>query len=488
MNKLCVLGVLGVLATAALGGCVSLAPSYQRPASPVAAHWRNGVAGDGSAKAVADIAWQDLFQDGRLRQVIALALDHNRDLRMALLDIERARAEYRIQQGELFPAVTAGAAAIAARTPAALSSSDRAVVRHEYTASVGFSSYELDLFGRVRSLRNEALESYFATAETQRSARLSLVAEVAGDWLTLGADFRHLALARQTLASQRETLKLTEYEHEQGIVSSLDLAQLQSSVESARADVAGYTAQFEQDLNALELVAGAPVPDSLLPHSDEQAPIALAALPAGLDSSVLLLRPDVMAAEHMLRAANADIGAARAALFPTLSLTASTGRGSDELSSLFGGDNRSWSFAPNLSVPIFNAGSLRAGLKESKVRYEIEVARYERTIQVAFGEVADALAVRATLQERLAAQQALVVATAHAYELAEARYRSGVDSYLDALVSQRALYSAQRDLITLEVVEQANRVTLYKVLGGGADAQAAVVAADLGPGATAANP
>lgn len=472
-----------VVAVSALCGCVSMAPSYRRPALPVAEHWRNGMAGHAGREAISDIAWQALFQDERLRQVIALTLGHNRDLRIALLDIEMARAEYRIRRTGFFPAVIAGVDSSAARTSAALSSSGDAAVRHEYNATVGFSSYELDLFGRVRSLEDAALESYLATAETQRSARLSLVAEVAGDWLALAADFRRLALAQQTLASQRETLRLTEYARRQGMVSSLDLAQVQSSVESARADVAGDTAQLEQDRNALELVVGAAVPDALLPRDIEQAPVALAEVPEALNSSVLLLRPDVMAAEHRLRAANADIGAARAAFFPVLSLTASAGRGSDALSTLFDGENRSWSFAPSLSVPIFNAGGLRAGLKEAKVSYEIALARYEKTIQIAFGEVADVLAVRMMLQERLAAQQALVAATTHAYQLAEARYRSGVDSYLDSLVLQRSLYGAQRDLITLELVEQANRVTLYKVLGGGGDAQAdAVPLSDFGRG------
>ncbi|MFT4046298.1 MAG: efflux transporter outer membrane subunit [Solimonas sp.] len=460
-----------VAAAIFLSGCVSLAPTYQRPPSPVAAQWRDGAAGGSGDRAVADIGWQELFRDARLRQVITLSLDHNRDLRLALLDIERASAEYRIERADGFPAIDADVGASASHTPAALTSSGRVKVSHAYTATVGFSSYELDLFGRFRSLRDAALETFFAAAETQRSTRLSLVAEVAGNWLTLAADRRRLALAQQTLTSQRETLRLTESQYAQGLVSALNLAQVQISVESARAEAARYTAQIEQDQNALELVVGTSVPVLLLPATIEPEPVVLASPPAGLDSSVLLQRPDVMAAEHALRAANADIGAARAAFFPALSLTASAGRGSDALSNLLGGESRSWSFAPSISVPIFNAGALRAGLKKSQVERDAAVVRYEKTIQTAFSEVADALAVRETLQEQLAAQQALVAAASRAYTLADARYRSGVDSYLDALDAQRSLYAAQQNLITLELTEQRSRVTLYKVLGGGAGAQ-----------------
>ncbi len=452
-----------------LGACSSMAPVYRRPDQPIAEHWRDGDAdATGGDRAIANLAWQELLRDERLRQVVALAIGNNRDLRMALLNIEKARARYRIQGAELFPSVEAEIAASAARGPASLNSDGRATVRREYTTSVGFASYELDLFGRVRSLKNEAKEAFLAMTYAQRSTRLSLIAEVTGTWLTLAADFRHLALAQKTLESQRETLKLTEYQRRQGTVSGLDLAHVQTSVASARADVAAYTAQLKQDVNALELMVGAPVPDSLLPDSMQDAPVVLAALPLDLDSLVLLARPDVMAAEHTLKAANANIGAARAAFFPNISLTAAAGRGSDALSSLFGGDNRSWSFAPTLSVPIFNAGRLRAEFKVSKVERDIAVAGYEKTIQIAFREVADALAVRTTLQERLSAQQALVAAAARSYELADARYRSGIDSYLDALVSLRSLYGAQQDLIALELAEQNNRVTLYKVLGGDA--------------------
>lgn len=456
-----------------LAGCVSMAPRYERPEAPVTAQWRDAAAAQRdqgtavTAQPVAEIDWQDFFQDERQREVIALALENNRDLRIALLNIEKSRAQYRIRRAELLPSVSVSGGQNASRTPASLSATGESPVNRQYSAEVGFSNYELDLFGRIRSLKNEALETHLATIETQRSTQLSLIAEVAGDWLMLAADRQLLALARQTLESQRKTLELTEHQHTQGVVSGLDLAQVRTSVESARADVARYTAQVEQDRNALELVVGASVPEALLPAEAEDAPVALAQIPADLDSSVLLQRPDVLSAEHALKAANADIGAARAAFFPTISLTASTGRSSNQLSNLFDGDNRSWSFMPDISLPIFNAGNLRASLKMSKVERDIAVAEYEKAIQAAFHEVADALTVRANLQEQLDAQQALVEATSRSYTLADARYRNGVDSYLDALDAQRSMYTARQSLISLKLTEQSNRVTLYKVLGGG---------------------
>lgn len=491
--------VATVAATAAalmLGGCVSLAPRYERPAAPVATGWGGAGAAASAAsaanadsRAIADIDWREVFQDPRLQQVIALALEQNRDLRMAMLNIDKARAQYRIEGAALYPSVSAGGGYSAARTPGSVGSTANgsAAISRQVSAEVGVTSWELDLFGRVRSLKDEALENWLAIAETQRSTRLALVAEVASDWLTLGADRQRLALAQQTLASQQQTLKLTEYQHSQGIASGLDLAQVQTSVESARVDVGTYQAQVAQDRNALELVVGAAVPDAMLPDDTPDTPVALAPIPAGLASTVLLRRPDVLSAEHSLKAANADIGAARAAFFPTVTLTAAAGQGSSQLSGLFSGANFAWSFAPSISVPIFNAGSLGASLDAAKIQREITVAQYEKTIQTAFREVADALAVRATVQQRLVAQQALVEATSRSYALAAARYRSGADSYLNALDAQRSLYGAQQNLIGLELAERSNRVTLFKVLGGGADASTGVSEAGSQQGNTAAS-
>jgi outer membrane protein, multidrug efflux system len=481
VNPVSLTGTALALACAGLlAGCASMAPSYARPDAPVPATFADGGADSGADNAdVATLDWRQVFLDPRLQQVIAQALDNNRDLRVAVLNIDKARAQYRIQRADLFPSVDLSGSQSASRSSASTSSSARSEVARTYAADVGVSSWELDLFGRIRSLKHEALETYLATAQTQRSTRMSLVAEVAADWLSVAADQQRLALAQQTLASQRQTLRLTELQHQQGIVSGLDLAQVQTSVESARADVASYTTQLATSRNALDLVVGAPVAADALPQASAlESGVALAPLPAPLESRVLLQRPDVLYAEHTLKSANADIGAARAAFFPTISLTAATGRSSTALSSLFDAGNRTWSFVPSISVPIFRAGALKAELDEAKITRDVTVAEYEQAIQTAFSEVADALATRAQLDERMDAQRALVDVTQRSYTLADARYRNGVDSYLDALDAQRSLYSAQQDLITLRLTEASNRVTLYKVLGGGADAQSGTPVAD----------
>lgn len=448
---------------AVLSGCVSMAPTYERPDAPVPAQFRDAAAQAGNAGPVAALQWQQVFLDQRLQQVIAQALDNNRDLRVALLNIEKARAQYRIQRAELMPGVDGGASQTSQR-----GSGGNPQVTRSADLDVGLSSWELDLFGRIRSLKDEALENWLATSETQRSTRLSLIAEVVNDWLTVSAYQQQLLLAEQTLESQRQTLLLTERRHASGTVSGVDLASVQATVEQARADVARFRSTLAQARNALELVVGAPVADALLPGAGPQtAAVLLAPLPAGLDSQVLLERPDVLAAEHSLMAANANIGAARAAFFPSITLTGSVGRASDSLDNLFSGGTRSWSFIPSITVPIFQGGALKASLDVSKISAHVAVAEYEKAIQTAFAEVADALAVRTHVDERLDAQQAYVTATGRSHALAEARYRSGVASYLEALEAQRALYAARQDLITLQLEEAGNRVTLYRVLGGG---------------------
>jgi multidrug efflux system outer membrane protein len=387
------------------------------------------------------------------------------------LNIEQARAQYQIQRADLFPTVAASGEAVHQRTPADLSQAGRAVTSHTYSAGIGFSSYELDLFGRVRNLNEQALQQFFATEEARRSTQISLVAEVANVYLTATADGELLRLARDTLASQESSYKLAQRSHELGVASALDLRQAQTSVEVARADVARYTRALAQDLNALALLVGAPLPSDVRPGGvqpeDLQWIDRLAELPAGLPSEVLQRRPDVLQAERQLQAANATIGAARAAFFPRISLTASAGVASSSLSDLFQGSARTWSFVPQVSLPIFDAGRNRANLEVSKTQRDIALAQYELAIQSAFREVVDALAARGTFDEQLAAQQALVDATGETYRLSQARYRSGVDSYLAVLDAQRSLYAAQQSLITLRLSRSANLVTLYKVLGGG---------------------
>ncbi|HEJ1057356.1 TPA: efflux transporter outer membrane subunit [Pseudomonas putida] len=448
-----------LLLALALTGCVNLAPDYQRPAAPVAQQWPS----DSSAGTTsADISWKSLFTDARLRDTVALALTNNRDLRVAALNVEYQRAQYRIQRAELFPAVSATADGTRQRSVTNGSSA----VSSQYSVGLGVSSYELDLFGRLGNLKDAALEQYLSLEQTRRSTQLSLVAEVATAWMTLAADQQLLKLANDTYASQQKTYTLVQQSHGLGGESGVSLAQARSTVESARADAANYASQVEQDRNALELLVGQRLSDALLPGDQPFDTTLLVSVPQGLPSSLLQRRPDVLAAEHTLKAANADIGAARAAFFPSITLTASGGSASSELSGLFKGGSGAWSFAPSINLPIFNAGSNRASLDAAKVNSEIEVATYEKTIQTAFSEVADALSVRGHINERLDAQRSLTDATDTAYQLSLALYKQGSESFLDVLDAQRSLYSAQQSLINLKLTEQTNRVTLYKTLGG----------------------
>ncbi|KTF40426.1 efflux transporter outer membrane subunit [Xanthomonas translucens] len=470
--------LLALACCTALAAC-SMAPHYARPAAPVPLRFDTA----GSATPAADAAlalpdWREVFLDPRLRQVIALGLDNNRDLRMAMLAIDKARAQYRIQRAALAPALDATASSSRQRTSASASASGQAQIDSSDTVQVGISSWELDLFGRVRSLKDEALETWLASAETQRSVRLSLIGQIADAWLAVGADQQSLALAQQTLDSQEQTLRRSRAQHDNGIGSGLDLAQIQSSVEAARVAVARAATQLAQARDALQLVVGAPVDAALLAGTDAfDGSVALAPVPAQLDAAVLLQRPDVLAAEHALKAANADIGAARAAFFPTVSLTASSGRSSDALSTLFAAGSRTWAFVPSIALPIFHAGALKASLDVSRIGKNIAVAQYEKAIQSAFSDVADALAQRDHLDAQLSAQRALVEAVRRSHTLAEARYRAGVDGYLQVLDAQRSLYAAQQDLIALRLQDDSNRVALYTVLGGGADARATAPAA-----------
>ena len=455
-----------VLSAALIASGCSLMPVYERPALPVPPTYP--AAQDGApAQTAADIDWRDFYADARLRRTIELALDNNRDLRVAVLNIESARATYRIQRAELFPAVDASGGGNAQRTPAALGQTGSATISHQYTAGVGIAGYEIDLFGRVRSLTEQALHSYFATESARYGVQISLVAEVANAWLTLAADRERLALAESTLASRNESLALTQRRADLGAASLLAVSQAQSLVDGARSEVASYRAQVMQDRNALALLAGTPVPDDLLPERLSDSLNALPELPAGVPSQLLERRPDVRQAESQLEAANANIGAARAAFFPRITLTAQAGSASASLGDLFGAGSGAWSFAPTITLPIFNAGALDANLKGAEVGRDIQVAQYEKAIQSAFREVADALAVRSEVGNRLDAQASLVQASSQSLQLSQARFDKGVDSYLEVLDSQRSLYVAQQALIGTRLDRLANSVTLYKALGGG---------------------
>lgn len=461
-------GLTALAAALLLSGCVNLAPRYERLAAPVPEHYPDAPADAGSNGAAnADVGWRTFFADAKLRGLIELALDNNRDLRVAVLNIAQARAQYRIQDAATLPTLSANGSGTATRTPASLSATGEALTSHQYSATLGVSAYELDLFGRVRNLSAQALEQYLSTEEARRSTQISLVAEVATAYLTWAADLERLALARETLRSQSDTYTLTQRSFELGSASALTLRQVQTSVDSARVDVARYTGQIAQDRNALALLLGAPVPGELAPGALGDSLNALPELPAGLPSELMLRRPDLLQSEHKLKAATANIGAARAAFYPRISLTASAGSGSADLSGLFKGGSGSWTFLPQISLPIFDGGSNRASLDSAIAGRDIALAQYEQAIQSAFREVADALAQREALSGQLQAQQSLVEASGDALKLSDARFARGVDSYLDVLDAQRSWYGAQQTLIGMRLSRLTNGVTLYKALGGG---------------------
>ncbi len=463
MNRFTWISLACAAASAVLGGC-SLMPTYERPALPVPAAYPLAASAPANA---ADIGWREFFADDRLRQVVALALAHNRDLRVAALNIEKARAQYGVQNADRYLSVSATGSQSASRTADTLRLPGSPEISRQYSASVGVSAYEVDLFGRVGSLNAQALEQFLATEEARRSTHISLVAEVANAYLTLGADQERLALAQSTLTSQSESYRLHQRSFEVGVMSALAVRQAQTSVDTARVDVARYTAQVAQDRNALMLLVGSAVPAELLPANLADSLNALPDLPSGLPSTLLQRRPDILQAEHQLKAANANIGAARAAFYPRVSLTASAGSSSNELSGLFQGGSGTWSFLPQISLPIFNSGANRANLDIATISRDINVAQYEKAIQTAFREVSDALAQRSTIGDQLEAQQSLVNATAESDQLSRARFSRGIESYLTVLDSQRSLYSAQQNLIATRLSRLSNRVTLYKVLGGG---------------------
>ena len=456
-----------MLIIALLGGC-SLAPTYTRPEAPVPASWPASVGpqADKTKEAAADVPWKEFIVDEKLQKVVGLALSNNRDLRVAALNVERTQALYRIQRAELLPSVNAGAVFSKERVPGILSGSGQPKTTELYNVNVGISQWEIDLFGRIRNLSDAALEQFFAVEQARASAQIALVAEVANVYLALAADRENLKLAQSTLETQQETYEMIRRRAEVGASSDLDLRQAQTRMDAARVDIARYTSQVALDENALTLLVGSPVPAGLLPDalSDVTAPRDFT---PGLPSEALQRRPDIVAAEHQLRAAHANIGAARAALFPRITLTTSIGTTSDQLSGLFGSGTGTWAFVPQIVVPIFDARSW-AAYDVTKVDREIAVAQYEKAIQAGFREVADALAQRATLGEQLQAQQSLVEASEVSYRLSDARYTRGIDSYLRVLDAQRSLYGAQQGLIAVRLARHANLVMLYKALGGGA--------------------
>ncbi|MEN6622288.1 MAG: efflux transporter outer membrane subunit [Smithella sp.] len=450
-----------------LSGC-TLAPKYERPAAPVPNQWPTGAAYSPitAKEAAARIPWRDFITDQRLQKVIDTALNNNRDLRVAALNVDRARALYGIKRSELLPTVDAVGSMSKGRTPADLTTNGFENTYEQYSVNLGILSWEIDFFGRIRSLKDQAFEQFLATDQARLSTRILLISSVAGAYFTLAADREALKLSISTLEAQEATYKLVRKRHEVGLASELDLYRIQSQVDTARADVARYTQFVAQDENALSLLIGSPVLQSL-------EPVELASvsppkdISPGLSSEILLNRPDVLAAEHTLKAANANIGAARAAFFPRISLTTSIGTASASLSGLFKDGSSTWNFAPQIVMPIFDARTWYA-YDVTKVDKEISIAQYEKAIQSAFREVADSLAVQGTVNRQIEAQQSLVNAFNQTYRLSTARYMKGIDSYLGVLDAQRSLFSAQQGLIGLRLIRLNNMIILYKALGGGA--------------------
>lgn len=453
-------------ASTALAGC-SLAPTYERPASPVPASWQHAPANDTRLPAAADIGWQQYFSDPRLRELIRLALDNNRDLRVAALNIEAARAQYGVQRADLLPSVNAGGSATRSRTSAAATSTGQPVTGDVYTANVGFSAFELDFFGRVRSLTAAALQTYLGTREARDSAQISLIASVATAYVTQLAAQESMDIARKTLTSREKDYRLTKLRFNAGVISAVDLRQDETQIEAAQSDYAAQTRLREQAHNALVLLVGQPLPAHLPAGLPLGKQVAISRLPAGLSSDVLLRRPDIREAEATLKAANANIGAARAAFFPSISLTGSYGSLSSSFHNLFSGPDMAWSFGPSISLPLFNFGRNQANLDLAKARKNIAVASYEKSIQSAFREVADDLIAQQTLADQLASQQRSFDAQSERLRLVQMRYDNGIASSLDLLDAQRSSYSSELSLVQTRQLLLNNQIDLYKVLGGG---------------------
>jgi outer membrane protein, multidrug efflux system len=452
-------------------GC-SMSPKYTRPEAPIASEWPFGRVCQESKTAVialkaSELRWQEFFIDERLKELIHKALNNNRDLRLAALNAEKARVLYGIQRKELFPSVNAIGSGMRQRVPADISNTANAVTSEQYSVDLGISSWEIDFFGRIRTLKDKALEQYLATEQAQRSAQVALISAIADAYMNLAADRGHVKLAKSTLEAQRKSYELIRRRCKVGLAPELDLRRAQTQVAIALGDIARFKQVVAQDENALNLLVGSssPLPDEVLPE-DLTSIKAPKEISPGIPSEVLLNRPDILAGEHRLKAANANIGAARASLFPRIALTTYLGTASSELSGLFKAGSRTWSFAPQITMPIFDS-RLWLAYKATKVEREIALTEYERAIQVAFREVADVLSVLETVESQLSAQKSVVGSVAETYRLSKTLYNKGIDSYLSVLDAQRSLYSAEQGLISISLARLVNKVRLYAVLGGG---------------------
>ncbi|MBB3212181.1 multidrug efflux system outer membrane protein [Herbaspirillum sp. Sphag1AN] len=449
-----------------LTACQSMAPAYQRPAAPVAAQYPGqGATQEGSAAATALPAWPDYFRDPQLQQLIRQALTNNRDLRVAVLHVAEARAAYGISRADLFPTIGAQASDDRSRTPADLSLTTKPLLGSAYQVGLGLSSWEIDFWGRVRSLSDVALATYLATDAASRATRLSLITQVAEAYLELAETDERIAIAQQTIASRQESFRIFSRRVAVGSTSRLNLTQIETLLTQAQALGVQLEQQREQQRNALTLLVGGQV--AWMPEQDRQIlNTALPALQPGLPSSLLNARPDVLAAEQQLLAANANIGAARAAFFPNISLTASYGSASAELSGLFRDGSQAWTFVPSISLPLFNAGRLRNNLNLAEVRRDIAVASYEKTVQSAFRDVADALAARRWLAQQLEIAQTTVRVQRERARLSQLRYDNGASPFLDVLDAQRDLLTAEQQLVQTRRALLSSSVSLYAALGG----------------------
>jgi multidrug efflux system outer membrane protein len=465
MKKIFILaGFFGLAVT----GC-TLAPKYDRPALPGGPTWTTNAATSSNAatNAVADIGWREFFQDPRLQQLIGLALTNNRDLRVATLNVEVAQAQYRIQRADLYPQIDGTGSYLRQRSPGYQLFPGETAINSQYTLGLGTTAYELDLFGRIRSLKAQALENYFATAAAQRTAHISLVATVAAQYLTQLEYEQLLVVSSNTLASVQSAYDLNKQSYDVGNISELDLRSAETQVQTAKVNISKYQQLRQQAGNALLLLVGTNLPADLPSSQPLDTQKLLTDLPAGLPSDLLQRRPDILAAEHQLKAANANIGAARAAFFPTIKITADAGVSSQQLSQLFATGSSTWLFNPQISVPIFEAGKNKANLDVANLNKKIEIADYEKAIQTAFREVSDALIAKKFLDEQLSGQEKLVAAEQSRYDLSDVRYRNGADNYLTVLSAQQDLYAAQQNLVSLQFSRLSNLVSLYEALGGG---------------------
>jgi multidrug efflux system outer membrane protein len=459
-----------MLSSAVLSGC-TLMPRYERPDMPVEAAWPESAKKTDEERDAADAAvnrpWKDFFKDPTIVALVETALANNRDLRVAMLNIEKVRAQYQIQRADLLPTINAVGQSSAQYLNKAVSNVGEAVIQRQFTAKVGFTAFELDLFGRIRSLKESALQQYFATEQAARSAQVSIVAEVVGAYLQLVGDRVTLALARSTYENRKESYELVVRMYEMGLTSQLTVNQAKTIMEEARVTSAQYEVIVAQDENMLVLLLGSPMPESVKLAEKLSDVERLADLPPGLPSDLMQRRPDILAAEHTLQTMNASIGAARANFFPSISITSSLGAIAPQFHDLFSRGAGTWLFQPQAVLPIFDIGRNWARLQGAEADRDIAVAEYEKSIQVAFREVADALAQRANIGEQLAAQKSLVEATEGSYVLSQSRYEIGLDSFINVLDAQRSLFNAQQGMINTVLLREANMLNLYKALGGG---------------------